>query len=282
MELSIALIVLLAALFHAIWNATVKSGADHLITITGLIVFTCLIAVVLLPVVGFPNAASLPYMFASVFLHCGYYVALSEAYRYGDFSQAYPVARGSAPVFVSLWAVLVLDEALSDIEIVSLIGVLIGIFIFASRGFQQVMQHPRALCSALITALFIGSYTIVDGIGGRLSNNVLAYLFYMSTIECIILLSYTVYKRSLAEVIAIRHNWKILLLGAALALTSYSMVVWSMTQASIPLVSALRETSIIIAALIGAFYFKEPSGKRRIVASIVIFCSIALLAVDGF
>ncbi len=282
MELSVAFIVLLAALFHAIWNATVKSAADHLISITGLIAFTALIAVILLPFVGFPNADSLPYLLSSVVLHCGYCIALSAAYRYGDFSQAYPIARGTAPVLVALWGVLVLNEVLSNIEVVSLIGVLTGILIFTTKGFRRIIQRPQALISALITSLFIGGYTIVDGIGGRLSDNVLAYMVALSIPECIIMLIYTTYQRSFAEVIAIRHNWKIFLFGAALAFTSYSMVVWSMTQASIPLVSALRETSIIIAALIGAFYFKEPSGKRRIIASIVIFCSIALLAVDGF
>ncbi len=282
MELSIVLIVLVAALFHAIWNATVKSGNDHLISITGLIIFTGLIALILLPFVGVPSVASLPYLLISAVLHCGYYVALSEAYKYGDFSQAYPVARGTAPVLVTLWGVWVLNEVLSNIEVMSLIGVLTGILIFATRGLRRIIQNPQALLSALITSLFIGSYTLVDGIGGRLSGNVPAYMMYLSVIEITPLLLYTTYRRSLAEVISIRHHWKLFLFGAALALTSYSMVVWSMTQASIPLVSALRETSIIIAALIGAFYFKEPSGKRRIIASVVIFCSIALLAVDGF
>lgn len=282
MELSIALTVLLAASFHALWNAAVKSGKDHLLSITGLIAFVGLIAAALLPFVGLPAADSWSYLLASAALHCIYYIALSEAYKYGDFSQAYPVARGTAPVLVALWGVFVLNEALSVIEVISLIGVLGGIFIFASRGFRQVMQDPRALLSALITSLFIGGYTLVDGVGARLSGNVPAYMVWLSMLECIPILLYTLYQRSFAEVIAIRHQWKILLCGASLALTSYSMVVWSMTQAPIPLVSALRETSIIIAALIGAFYFKEPSGKRRIIASIVIFASIALLAVDEF
>ncbi len=280
MDASIVLIVLVAALFHATWNATVKSGKDHLLSITGLNVATWLVAIVLVPVVGLPHADSWHYLVASVVIHSGYYVALSEAYKHGDFSQAYPVARGTAPILVSLWSVFVLHEILTTIEIVSLIGVLTGILIFATRRFGQVIQDRRAIISALLTSMFIGSYTIVDGIGGRLSGNVPAYMVWLSVLDCFPILIYALYKRGVAEVVAFRHNWKVLLLGGTLALTSYSMVVWSMTQAPIPLVSALRETSIIIAALIGAYYFKEPSGKRRIVASVVIFFSIALLALN--
>ena len=282
MELSVALIVLVAALLHATWNAMVKSGKDHLLSITGLNLAAGLIALPLLLFVGLPEVDSWPYLFASVVLHSMYYVALSAAYKYGDFSQAYPVARGTAPVLVTLWGVLVLNEMLNSIEVVSLIGVLTGILIFATKGFRRVMQDHQALVSALVTSMFIGGYTIADGIGGRLSENVPAYMVWLSVLDCIPILLYTIFKRGIAEVISIGHKWKIFLLGASLALASYSLVVWSMTQAPIPLVSAVRETSIIIAALIGAFYFKEPSGKRRIIASIVIFCSIALLAVDGF
>lgn len=282
MTLSIALIVLVAALCHATWNATVKSSEDHLLSINGLNLVVGLIALPLLPFVGTPEVASLPYLLASVVLHSGYYVALSQAYKYGDFSQAYPIARGTAPVLVTLWGVFVLNEMLSGIELVSLVGVLVGIFIFASRGIRQLMQDRTVLVSALTASMFIGSYTIADGVGGRLSGNVPAYIIWLSVMDCIPILLYSLYKRGLAQVVATRYQWKIFLISAILALTSYSLVIWSMTQAPIPLVAALRETSIIIAALIGAFYFKEPSGKRRIIASVVIFCSIALLAVDGF
>jgi drug/metabolite transporter (DMT)-like permease len=282
MTAGIALIVLFAALLHATWNATVKSGKDHLLSIAGLNAAGALIAFVLIPVVGLPDVESWPYLLASVVIHSGYYIALSEAYKHGDFSQAYPVARGTAPILVTLWGVFVLNEVLTTIEVFSLIGVVTGILIFATRSFGQVLQDRRALMSALITSMFIGAYTIVDGIGGRLSGNVPGYMVWLSALDWFPVMVYAVYKRGISKVVEQRFNWKILFLGAALALASYSLVVWSMTQAPIPMVSALRETSIIIAALIGAYYFKEPSGKRRIVASVVIFFSVALLAVDKF
>ena len=277
MQPSIALIVLLAALFHATWNAVVKSAKDHLLSIAGLNIATALIALIIIPFVGLPDVQSLPYLIASAVLHFGYYIALSEAYRYSDFSQAYPIARGTAPIIVTLWGVFVLKETLSMIEIVSLMGVLGGIFIFTARKFGQVVRDRYALFAALFTSVFIGAYTVADGIGGRASNNILGYMMVLSILDGIPIALYACWKRSTAQVISTCHQWKTLIPGAALALISYSMVVWSMTQAPIPLVSALRETSIIIAALIGAFYFKEPSGKLRIVASIIIFFSVALL-----
>ncbi|MFV2093638.1 MAG: EamA family transporter, partial [Hyphomicrobiales bacterium] len=216
-------------------------------------------------------------LLASVALHFGYYIALASAYRYGDFSQAYPVARGTAPILVTLWGVFVLRESLSAVELAAVIGVIAGIMIFATRRLGVVLHDRRALVSALVTSFFIGGYTIVDGVGGRLSQNVPAYMVWLAILDGSPMVLYAVQQRSLARVIALKSAWRISLFGSVLSLTAYWMVVWAMTKAPIPLVSALRETSIIIAALIGAYYFREPAGRRRVIASVVIFASIVLL-----
>ena len=261
METGIALVVLGAALFHATWNALVKSGEDHLLSITGLNAASLVIGLVALPFFGIPDQASWPYLLTSGLIHFGYYVALSEAYKHGDFSQAYPVARGTAPILVSLWGVFFLNESLSTIELISLIGVITGILIFATRKLDQVLQNKVALISALCTSMFIAGYTLTDGVGGRLSGNVPGYMLALSVIDGLLIITYTAIVRSPAAVWNTRKSWRTLVPGALLSLAAYTMVVWAMTSAPIPLVSALRETSIIIAALIGAFYFKEPSGK---------------------
>ena len=277
MDTHIILLVLLAAFFHAVWNASVKLGDDKLLSLTGIQVATLIMVLPLVPLVGLPHPASWPYLLASAVLHFGYYLSLASAYRYGDFAQAYPVARGSAPILVTLWGVFVLNESLGGVEWLSVTGVIGGIMIFATRRLGAVLHHRKALLSALITSCFIGAYTIVDGIGGRLSMNIPAYMVWLGVFDGIPMVLYALHQRSLSEVIALKSKWRICLLGAVLSLGAYWMVVWAMSQASIPLVSAIRETSVIIAALIGAYYFKEPAGKRRIVASAVIFASIALL-----
>ena len=281
METGIALVVLGAALFHATWNALIKSGKDHLLSITGLNFASLVIGVLALPFFGIPDKASWPYLLASGLIHFGYYVALSEAYKHGDFSQAYPVARGAAPILVSLWGVFVLNESMSTIELISLIGVMAGILIFATRRLDQVVQNKVALISALCTSMFIAGCTLTDGVGGRLSGNVAGYMLTLTIIDGALIMIYTAIVRSPAAVWNTRKSWRTLVPGALLSLAAYTMVVWAMTRAPIPLVSALRETSIIIAALIGAFYFREPSGKRRIIASIVIFISVAILGFNS-
>ena len=282
MDAHLIFAVLVAAFFHAVWNASVKRDDDKLLSITGIQIATLVLVLPLMPLVGLPHPSSWPYLFASAILHFGYYLSLARAYRYGDFAQAYPVARGCAPILVALWGVLVLNETLSGIQLLSLGGVIGGIMIFATRRLGAVLNHRRALVSALVTSGFIGAYTIVDGVGGRSSMNVPAYMVWLSILDSVPMMLYVLHRRSLSEVIALKSKWRISLFASLLSLTAYWTVVWAMTQAPIALVSALRETSVVIAALIGAFYFKEPAGLRRIVASIIIFAAIALLGWPEF
>lgn len=273
----------MAALAHAVWNALVKSAADHLLSLTGLNLATLVIGVGLLPFVGLPAPASWGYLLLSGVFHFGYHLALCQAYRHGDFSQVYPIARGAAPILVLLWTTIVLAEPLTRLEWCALGGVLLGILIFASRNVTQVLRDRYALTAALTTAGCIAAYTIADGVGARQVTNVLSYMAVLAILDGVFI---TVYAgsvrgwRTIISLVGARGQWRIHLLGGSLALLAYSLVVFAMTRAPIPLVSALRETSIIIAALIGAFYFKEPSGWRRIIAALVIFFSVAILALQ--
>jgi len=277
MEAHIIALVLTAAFFHAVWNASVKRGDDKMRVITGIQLASIVLVLPLVPFVGLPHAASAPYLALSALLHFGYYLSLAAAYRHGDFAQAYPVARGGAPMLVALWGVFVLREALSAGQWLALALVIGGIMIFASRRLGGVLHQRKALGCALLTAAFIAAYTVSDGVGGRLSGNVAAYMVYLTLADSALIVCFATRRYRAAEWRALAADWRLALAGGALALVAYWLVVWSMTQASIALVSALRETSVIIAALIGAYYFKEPAGKRRIVASVVIFAGIALL-----
>jgi len=277
MEAHLIALVLLAAFCHAVWNASVKRGADKMQVITGIQMASLLLVLPLVPFVGLPHAGSWLYIALSAALHFGYYLSLAAAYRHGDFAQAYPIARGGAPILVALWGVLVLREALTGGQWLALALVIGGIMIFATRRLGGVLQHRKALWCALLTAAFIAAYTVTDGVGGRLSGNVAAYMVYLTLLDSALIVGFATRRYRSAEWRALAADWRLGLAGGALSLAAYWLVVWSMSQASIALVSALRETSVIIAALIGAYYFKEPAGKRRIVASVVIFAGIALL-----
>ena len=278
MTTGLALLVLLAALFHATWNAIVKGGEDKLLSITGLNLATLVICAVALPFFGLPEPESYPWLIASALIHFGYYIALSQAYATGDFAEAYPIARGTVPLIVTLIGVVFLQEAMGPLEIVSLLGILLGIAIFATRGWGKVNHDKTALLWALTTSGFIAGYTISDGLGGRLSDNVPGYMLVLGILDSILIVLYTGWVRGFSAVGQTLTNWRANFLCGALSISAYTLVVWVMTQAPIPLVSALRETSIVIAALIGTLYFKEPAGIRRIAASILIFLSVAVLS----
>ena len=193
--------MLLSAFCHAAWNAAVKSSNDHLVSVAGLQFACAVIAVCLAPFFPFPAQESWPWLFTSALLHSAYYIALSEAYRSGDFSQAYPVARGTAPVLVALWGVFFLKEQLSVLQLFALVGVITGILIFATRGLEEVMKNRRALSAALITAVFISCYTLVDGIGGRLSQNVGGYVIWLAILDMFPVVAYAWFRRSTAILI---------------------------------------------------------------------------------
>ena len=260
MDNSTIFLVLIAALLHASWNASVKSSGDKLVSIAGIQFAGGVIALCLIPFFPIPDRASWPYLVASILLHSAYYVALSEAYKISDFAQAYPIARGTAPLFVTLWGVIILGEQFSQTEALALCGVLCGILIFATRRIGQVMQDRHTILVAMTTSVFIASYTLVDGVGARLTDSVSAYMVWLTFLDAIPVVIYTIIVRSPKVIPDLLANWRLSFLGAAMALASYWIVVWAMTQGSIAIVSSLRETSIIIAALIGTFYFKEPSG----------------------
>lgn len=271
--------VLLAAFMHAVWNAFLKADGDKLLSVTGIVCATGIIAIPLVPFVGLPAVESWPYIGLSVAAHFFYYVFLSQAYRYGEFAQVYPIARGTAPFLVVLWSVFILREPMTLLELGTIGGVIFGIMVFASRGVETLAHNSRLFVFILLTTISIACYTLFDGTGGRLSQNIPAYMVWLSVIDVIPILLFTLSRRSVKLVYDKVFHWRSFF-AAAVALSAYWMVVWAMTQAPIALVAALRETSIIIATLIGTFYFKEKSGHRRFVAATVICISITVLKLN--
>ena len=281
MDLFVTFAVLCAAVSHASWNAFVKTGDDHLISITGIGVGAAVVALIVFPFAQPPMAESWPYIGASAGIHAVYMIALAQAYRYSDFSSAYPIARGTAPVLVFAWSLLILKETLSTQELMAVCGIIIGIMVFSTRRLGRVVNDKKALLYALLTAFCIAAYTLVDGTGVRKSASVNGYMVWINILEIFPLLFYVFYRRGPKAFTALAKNKLPMMMGGAMAFGGYWIVIWAMTQAPIALVAALRETSIIIAALIGAYYFKEPSGKRRIIAAVIVCISVVVLRLPG-
>jgi drug/metabolite transporter (DMT)-like permease len=267
MTLPIAAIVLFAALLHASWNALLKGGSDRLWSMTIMGIATSLACAALLPFLPAPHSASWPYLVGSSVLHVGYNIFLIRAYRSGEFGSAYPIARGSSPLLVTLGAAAAAGETPTPSGIAGILLVSGGIISLAFRG----RRLPEAgIFYALGTGIFIAAYSVTDGIGGRLSGNATAYTLWM----CLL------WGLTAAPVYWLRrrdnHLWRgtrqtgLAALGGVVSLLAYGIVIFAMTRAPMGSVSALRETSVLFAVLLGRMFFAEPLTPRRVVSALVI------------
>ena len=276
MELTpaITFAVLGAALLHASWNALIKSGRDPLLDTALVALGGTVVAFPLLFLFGPPAAASWPYIAASVAIHVGYYSTLAGAYRAGDLSHGYPIMRGSAPLLVALSAATVFGESLSP-------GAWGGVFLICggvlSLGFAGGGATGRATAWALANAAIIAMYTLVDGTGVRAAGGAeryIAWLFFFMGLP-FGLIVFAVKRGALIS--HARRYWMRGIGGAALSGLSYGIALWAMTRAPVAIVAALRETSVIFAALLGAWLLKEGHLKERLVGAAAVLAGLIAL-----
>lgn len=261
-------VVLVAALLHAIWNAILKPVDDRLqVLALGFLALSagCLLAAPF----AVPARAAWPLIATSWVLHMLYNVLLSRSYRAGEFNQVYPLARGTSPLVVALVAAVVAGEHLSPGKLVGVLGISGGLAVLAGR--------PRpgqglAVRLAIATGLLISAYTVVDGLGVRHSGGAVAYTIWLFAGEGLVMAPFV-----LGRVGLMRARWRRGLLTAALGGLAYGLVIWAQRRGALAEVAALRETSVVAAAVIGAVFFKERLGARRIVASGVVAAGIVLL-----
>lgn len=277
MSLTVFLIVLLAALLHASWNALLKGSGDTMLSMTAVVLGHLPLAVVALPFMVWPDAASLPYIVASAALHIGYQIFLLQSYRLGDLTQVYPLARGSAPLIVTLISVFVLGVALSRLELVAIGCIVIGIVSLCLVRRADGQRDAKTAAFALTTGCFIAGYSLVDGLGARAAGTAIGYYscatILNSVIFCIIM---TWWSPGILRRIP-REAPGQLLIGGGASYLAYVMVVWCFTQAPIALVTALRETSIVFALLIGVIFMRERLNLAKVVSTALTLGGAVLL-----
>jgi len=267
-------LVLLAALFHALWNAGVKGASDRGLVL-GLVSLSHVIlggaAAFFLP---FPPAEAWPFIVASTIIHFLYYVLLFHSYRVGDLSQVYPIARGLAPVLVTLGAQVFVGEELSPTAWMCVLTVSFGILLLS---FQARVTQTKPIMLAIATGLVIAAYSVVDGIGIRLTPGALGYVAWLFICE-VFVTGYIVLRRGRALFTVERRVWIIGLAGGVVSSLAYAIVLYAKTLAPLGLVSTLRETSVIFAALIGIIAFKERPWKLRALAATIVVAGVVGLA----
>jgi drug/metabolite transporter (DMT)-like permease len=277
MSVTLLLLVLAAAVMHATWNALVKSGRDRLIDLTLVIAGAGFLALLAIPFVGIPARESWPWIAASVLTHAGYYVFLLFAYRDGAMSRVYPIARGIAPPLVAIIAIPLAGEVPDLMGAIGLGLVTFGILALAIEPGNMRGREGRSVLYAVLTGLFIVSYVLVDGMGVRASGNPAAYIAWDFFLEAIPLVVFCVYVKRHSFIAHVAHGGWRGLFGGVIAGGGYAIAIWAMSIAPMAQVTALRETSVVFGAAIGAIILKEPFGPRRIAAAVLVAFGNALI-----
>jgi len=271
---SVVAIVLLAAVMHAGWNALVKASGDRLAIMGVISLGHVLPALALVPFVPLPGWDSLPFIVLSTVIHWGYYWLLTVAYRLGDLSLVYPVARGSAPLLVALGAQVFTGEHLPPLAWAGVVVVSLGISLLALRPRGGALPLNGIVAAALV-AVLVSAYSIVDGIGVRLPDRAISYVVWLFVGEILFAAWALWVRRAALPAIARRSLWTGVA-GGVVSAGAYALVLWAKTQAPIGMVSALRETSVLFAAIIGSLAFGErPIGVRLVSGGVI--CSGAVL-----
>lgn len=267
--------VLVGALLHASWNALVKSSTDKALDTALIHLLGSVITLPMVAVLGWPPAAAWPYMAASVVIHIAYYTALTGAYKHGDLGLTYPLMRGTAPLLVALSASFTLGEHLSPLAWAGVLGISCGVLALGLGS--KTVGSPRAIRFALANAVVIAIYTVVDALGARISGNAIQYVVALFVLDgwpfALIVLS----RRGKAAWPYARQRWPVATLGAFASLGSYGIALWAMTRAPVATVAALRETSVLFAALLGSWFLKEAFTLRRALGTGVIVAGVMAL-----
>lgn len=269
-------LVLTAAFLHAFWNALVKGAADRTLVL-GLVNFGHLIFGIGLAVMFLPPAReSWPFLVASTIVHFFYYGFLLLSYRLGDLSQVYPIARGISPPVVALSAWLIIGEVLSLAAWAGIFMISSGIGMLVFSG-KSTTTNGKAVATALITGLTIAAYTVIDGLGVRASQSPLGYIGWLFVLECFASLYIFYIRRDVLGAVPL----KVLLtgiLGGMVSSMAYGLAIYAKSLASLGTVSAIRESSVIIAAMIGVIWFGERPWKIRLLSAVVVASGVVVLA----
>lgn len=277
MSTAVFVSVIFAALLHAIWNGMVKDYDDKVISVSAIVFGHVPIAILVMLFLPLPTLESVPYIILSAFIHQGYQYYLISAYRVGDLTRVYPIARGSGPLVATLISIIFLGVLISKIQILSIFLICFGIIILGLFS-KSSLKNNKAIIYSLATGFFIGLYSLVDGYGARISLSPLSFIGWSFTLNAIIFtfvlrtMNYSaVYSRIVKEAKFI--FW----IGGSISYIVYGIIVWAFTQAPIPLVGALRETGIIFAILIGSLFLKEKLTLLKIGSIFLIFIGVLSL-----
>jgi len=274
LSLTVTFAVIAAAVTHAVWNAIAHGIRDQTLAFALIGVGGIAIGIPLVVVAAMPRSNCWPYLLGSVVIHVFYNLLLMRCYRLGEFSQVYPLARGTSPLVVTILAAIFIHEHLALPQIAGVLVVSAGLATLVLAG-----RRPgrAAFLAAVGTGLTIAAYTTVDGVGVRLSGSPVGYIGWLMVLESLCVPMFALVRR---RDVLLKQPKRILLAGlaaGALSVLAYGLVLWAQTRGALAPIAALRETSVIFGAIIGTLIFREPFGRTRIAATVLVAGGIILL-----
>lgn len=277
MSIGVFFIVLLAALLHAGWNAILKKEADKLVGALGVALGSVPLAAGGLLIAGPPPSEVWPLIVLSALLHTGYFLFLLNAYRFGDLTQVYPVARGAAPLLTAAFAALVLSEAVTTQQSIAIVVIALGVasLVFTAKGEGRL--DPVSFALALATSVFISAYSLNDGAAARLAGNSLSFYGAAALLNSamMVVVAVAVRRRSIGQ--ALRKAKLSMIVGGPASFIAYALVTWAFTQAPIAVVSALRETSVVFALILGSVALKEQLNWLKVASTFLTLSGVVVL-----
>jgi len=274
MDTIVFVTVLFSAILHAIWNSMASKYKNKNVSIPAIVyghVPACIIAVIFLPL---PSVDSFPYIIISALIHQGYQNFLLTAYQTGKFTTVYPIARGFGPLVATIISIIFFDVYLKSFTILSILLVSTGVILIGIFS-KSVLKNKKILYTSLATGVFIGMYSVIDGHGARLSGSAISYMswvFILSALFFPIVLHFRKQKNILKKTLT--EGKFVFWIGGSFSYIAYVITVWAFTKAPIPMVSSLRESSIIFAIFIGYFYLKEKINLYKIISILLIFLGV--------
>ncbi len=281
------LLVLCGALLHAAWNVLLKSAGDKAVDTALMHFMAAWLALPLLLWFGVPQMAAWPYIGASLVLHFGYYVALAGAYQHGEMGMTYPIMRGLAPLLVALCSATALGEAPSTAAWLGVLAIAAGVGLVGLARPGEALHHQKALAFAFANAGIIAGYTLIDGLGVRAEvaagGAPMRYVLILFVLDGLPYPLWVWWRRSpdqRQQIVAYaRGRWPWAVLGGAASIGSYSIAVWAMSMAPVASVAALRETSVLFAAVLATWLLKEKFGLQRALGTLVVVAGVVSLRV---
>lgn len=274
MDSTVFFIILLATIMHAIWNAMVKHHPDKAVAVAAIILGHLPLSIACIVYFPLPGRESIPYIIASVIIHQGYQWYMLNSYKIGDYTNVYPIFRGFGPLFATLISIIFLGVVFKVTSLISILLICAGIIllgVFASKNNNQF----KVIKYSLLTGSFIGLYSLIDGYGARISFSAISYIsfsFLFSSLIFPIILKLNNYDNIISKVF--KDAKLIFWVGGSLSFIIYIIVVWGFTKAPIPLVAALRETSIFFSIFIGYFFLKETINIKKILSILLILIGV--------